>query len=545
MNKKKGRAAVLFCSFSLLLLCIRQQRVLPTVLLFAFIVANTVLYRDPTGLVLITGGLLFLYPGPHAGWLWGFDSHSPARLAKEFTRSQWPQSDVLVSFGDPSTPLLHAHVALVYRVTGLPIIPNVEPSLLSSALLPLVYVGAGISIIAVPARRFSVRNRTPTVIALLPVTLWMPMYAQKTALRRHSLSVVLFGLLVAGMYLYHETGRTTYLNIVIVAGVLTPMAHILSSVFVILTLTIATAFYLNSGDTVSQPARIAPFAGLLLLVGLTSVSWFFFQQRSGRFVIGALFNIYQTLTSYATPGNPVAVESDISYSLYRIVRTHLAKWIYAGLVGTAITVSTLLDRDSFWERFVFGYGCIIGVSAVVAWFVPSLDPYRMMTFLMMLGGWVAGVGAWKSTSLKPVPNGTATVFVLILAVLAAATVPIHAVSTEPPEYNDGVYNERFSPQVYAVSDFVGSNVDGAVVGDVAVAEVVIPIDQTSVILKPPGDSRRPIVLADWNREIYTYRSGFGKFGFLDLSDSWASTTEGRNSIYTNGEYSVYDSAAAS
>jgi hypothetical protein len=335
------------------------------------------------------------------------------------------------------------------------------------------------------------------------------------------------------------------LNIVIVAGVLTPMAHILSSVFVILTITIATAFYLNSGDNVSRPARIAPFAGLLLLVGLTSVSWFLFQQRSGRFVIGALFNIYQTLTSYATPGNPVAVESDISYSLYRIVRTHLAKWIYAGLVGTAITVSTLLDRDSFWQRFVFGYGCIIGVSAVVAWFVPSLDPYRMMTFLMMLGGWVAGVGAWKSTGLKPVPNGTATVFVLILAVLAAATVPIHAVSTEPPEYNDGVYNERFSPQVYAVSDFVGSNVDGAVVGDIAVAEVVIPIDQTPVILKPPGDSRRPIVLADWNREIYRYRSGFGRFGFLDLSDSWASTTEGRNSIYTNGEYSVYDSAAAS
>jgi len=194
------------------------------------------------------------------------------------------------------------------------------------------------------------------------------------------------------------------------------------------------------------------------------------------------------------------------------------------------------------------FGVFIGSLSVMAWLTPTIDFRRVMTFFVLSAGWLSldEVISWSECSLLPVQRVAPAVFVAILVLLSILMVPPHLVSDQPPNYQQGVLDQRFPQQLYATGGHIESHPGyGQMIGDSHVAEVVGPTVNRQMVSKPeaiiraevPSDSS--VLLQQYNNKYYSGSSQ--ELGSVSFSKKgvFESYSRKHSKVYSNGWVKIY------
>lgn len=514
----KGGISLLFISFSAAVIGLRLQQPLVIFLGLAPIVVAIVWNLSRVASVLILVFLGLLYPAPQAGYLFGYDSHSAAMIARSVQSDGWPISDVLFAWGFPGTPLLHFHAALVSTLTGLPIYPHVSPRPLVTSLLPFVYVGTVLASIAVFARAYTKRSRSckshsmTVTAAVLTVGLYLPLYDKKIAFRRHSLALALFAIAFLLFYQYVERRDRRLSGLLLVFSICLVITHHLTSVMFTVLLGIYAMLYFI---TYSRSGSNYVSKGTTIVVFVVSWGfiWYLIAGYGGELVLAAVFRTFSGI--FLT--DPLTVPREISIPFMTSWRNFYSPWLYqilpAGLITAGWFLRKKVSETDFWLSYTFMVGGFTAAFAVSMIGLVYMNSFRLILLYMVIGGWIAPFVIWDLEDTYNISGShLMRVFVLGLLLFSISMIPPHLVAdTEPTQQS--VRSERFDTSLYATAWFLHHHRDESViVGDTAVREILQPTTQLPVrtryrqIENTEVPERSYVVLRDKNRYLYWGKS---------------------------------------
>lgn len=475
---------------------------------------------------------------------YGFDTHSPIAISQEIINSGWPVN-ILYSWGDANTPLLHFHGAVTSLVTGLPLVPSPSRSVLTGTVLSIIYVITMILVAgSISHRLWSKKYR---LIGILPVLFWTPLYLQKAAFRRQSIAFALFGTLVLILYFEESFKRTVLTTLLVVSIVL---SHHVTSVLVILYLTFNKLSKLIESNKKRSLGEIS--VSLIALSGVLFVVWSLFATSELEIIVAILANSLLMTTEIQPP-------NETTFTFYTFIQSTLSRWTYQLVIGAGIAtgfVTHIKQEYTNPYKLPFLFGIFIAISSLSLWFGKFFNAYRIISFFVISCA-SAGIIGYKDVikyksikyriHVEPVLKTTA----IALLILSMVMIPVPEVS-ENNRLDEGIYDEEFSPELYAFSEFYQSNsMQKPVIADKKVMEVVTPIGQaqihtdTSAIRShqiPPD--KVALLSSTRNSVVYSGLSGGGLRSFATINMSSEDIAQFRQSndvIYQSGEYSLYSS----
>jgi len=484
--------------------------------------------RHPIPLVGLGIGLVLIYPSPDPSDLAARDVHSPVLFASRLTDGSWPFSpDLLYSWGFPDTPGLHIHLAIIHHLTNLPLQPQYENVVLAPFLVGLLYVVVTLLSVYALARRYSV---APTSLAMAPVLLWIPLYELKTAFRRQSFGIALFASLLLYVAVVARQPRNKWTRPV---SYLIPISLVIGHHFSALLSLIAIGTYRSRLK--GHLTRLAIVTGLFFSV------WFVLSGYTSFLVIAAV--------RILSPEGVVTSDT-FSYGLIYILRAHAFKWTYIFILSIpslALIIHTAVksDRNHYINRIAI-FVIILGIIAPLSWFSGILSPYRLMTFYIIAGGWLALDGPYRIVRRIRSVYGL-QVIVGVLVIISAVTVPLYLVSGGTPDRDNAELGYRYHDSVYKVAEYSKAlPSDWVVVGDKKVMETIVPTTQRGVITAPANiqngsiPQNAALLYASRNAKIYKgLAPGAGsstvKYRLRDVVYQF----ERENRIYDSRTYRVY------
>lgn len=509
LSSTRGEVSLLLISFSIAVIGLRLQRpVLLIVGLSPLIVAMFwTLSRLAAGLFL--GFLSLLYSAPQTGHLFGYDSHSAAKIAQSVQRDGWPVSDLIYAWGFPDTPLIHFHAAMVSTLTGIPVFPRVGPHLLVTSLLPFLYVGVVLVSVYALARSYSPGSRSMLLTAaVLTVGLYLPLYDKKIAFRRHSLALALFSIAILLLFVYNERRDIRYAGLfLLVTFAITATHHLTSVIFAgLLVVYVALNGLSVRRARLSQLRTRKSFALFAMVCG---VLWYVIAGYGGELVLLAAQRFVNSVLWTAS----VSVPNETTGPFVVNWRGFYAPWLYQALPAGSILAGWYLRMRSvettFWHSFTVIVGVLVAAIGVVSIPFVFVNSFRVFLFYMVVGAWIAPFSLRDLADYFGVSTDAAVrVFVVLLVILSISMIPPYLVAdTELNRHN--VRSERFDTSLYAASWFISTHGDKSyIVGDTAVREVAEPTTQLQVYTEYPqirnatvtGDSY--VVIREQNRYLY-------------------------------------------
>jgi len=455
-------------------------------------------------------------------------------------------------------------------ITNTDIFPEVQGLLLVSWLLPLLFTLVTISICFALVRIYRPGR---AVFLLLPLLLWIPFVRFHTGLRRQSLGIVYFALILLVVYLNNTRSHSsegaawkTDPRYVLIGGVgafalgLTHhVTNILVGAFMICFL-VSLGYLRYISGIRSRGILVAS-----IVIAVSLIAQLLILIRTGSSVLshaGSLTDLVvlsDVLSSIGgksggSSGGPLPY-TPITTSLYTKLSKFLSMWIYQIVLAIPIVLGILggWSQQRAAEEQVIRisqllFGLFIGSLSVVAWLTPTIDFRRVMTIFVLSAGWLSlnEVVSWSEHSPLRVQRVAPAVFVTILIVLSILMVPPHLVSNQPPNYQQGVLDQRFPQQLYATGDHIESYPGyGQMIGDSHVSEVVGTTVNRQIVSKPeaiiraevPSDSS--VLLQQYNNKYYSGSSqelGSVSFSKKDVFESYSRK---HSKVYSNGWVKIY------
>lgn len=546
-RRVKLQTSVILILFSLGLYAIRRQT--PLILGIVSIGLLYFIIRKKMFLALVLQALLFVYvySGPHLGWLYGFDTHSPAAISEWLSRpgTHWPNVNILVSWGDISTPLLHIYTVMIHLITELSILPTTQSQVLVSALLPIAFTTLSLVFAGLTIRRRERVQRSNLVLSLVPLIFWIPLYWKKTAFRRQSLGILLFAFVVFCLFRMRSSRQFRSLAVVALFA-LTVTHHLTMAVVMIFSVVLTVVPMILSKGLQNVKSDVNNLViGFPILAIVAFVSWNILYGQNASLFSGLLALLL-------SDGHSALAASGESARRWEFIQETVARWGYQTIVGVGIAagaVEMILQRRSDnWLLGIFGFGVVCGTFAGLAYFSSLFSSYRIMTFFTIAGAGLLIPNIRRITYRLPKrisPDQTTVAVVLAIVFLSALMFPVGLISGQTGYSATGEYSERFDNQIYAVTDYLsGDNI--TVIGDKVVMEILIPMAQTPVETRMdivrgerPIPDESVVVLGNRNRYTYIGLSGAGNsFQRLDMNQRYTDLIQTKNVVYDNGNYHV-------
>ncbi|WP_396611639.1 hypothetical protein ACH9L7_15800 [Haloferax sp. S1W] len=507
------------------------------------LVLISVLAKNEIALGLTAISLTILYPGPHTGYLFGRDTHDAAKIAEGIAHTQWPVESITGVAGFQLTPGVHIFSVVAHQVTGLNIYPSTKSTLLITYLFPIFLALATLMIVYLVPRKWT----TNSVITFIPTLLWVRYHDFIPTLHRTTLAMVgvsLVYFLISFRSRFLPRKRVSYSVVVFLSLSLIVISHHFSAIIVTsMVIIYSISKYLSEYNVThlglnfilnSTPIKIAGLA----LVGF--FGWYYLNLgglRYGAAIIVSLLGSSQVL----------AVETpEFTASFLTILETTYADWLYQIILATLIVLSWLQSssKDVF-DNFGLLFGVFIGGLSIVAMQTGFILFDRVLTFFVLFGGWVAlkNVNQLYSKRTKRVILTCTMVLCLFLSIIM---VPTYIISDNEPDYSNGIRNERFLSQNYAISEYLGTHSRfNGVLGDEDIFEVVAPTagltyygGYPSTVLATETPNKSVVVLAERNKHVY-YARGY-KYGSTKVIktrvDNMLEVADKKNKIYTSGDF---------
>ena len=514
-----------------------------------------VLFREDTiALICVTTSYIIVFPGPHTGYLYGRDAHDAARIATGISDQGWPIEEMIGVSGFEQTPGVHFLSVIVSRLTGLPIYPSVEHRLLATYIFPIFLTGAILVLAYLIPRRLT---KKPNV-AFLSVALWVPLFEFLPTVHRTTPALV-GGSIV--MFLSICTSVNWRFKLIIV---LSSMLAIVSHHFTAaMTIFIATLYrvslYLHPKvvaridwndiyDTVDRPPSHRENTNItfMLTIGALFFIWYLYQTEAIRFAVAITVRIAADLA--VQDAAVTEIKQGFDQSLAVQFRLFFGKFLYQFILAVPIVAgiakSRTFDQN---DPFVLAFGIFSFVWSLIVWQLGIIAFRRILNFFILFGSWKFLQNARRLTggdSLTIQSFEVYKLFVVFLLAVSLVTIPPYIVSDDEPAYSDLERNQRFSPQVYAVADYIETHgTYDSVIGDWDIWETISPTVRIPWTVGYPevvnGDipDDHIVVLTERNTELYYGEQAGVNVKLADPKVYNSSITN--NKVHTTGKFDSF------
>jgi len=463
------------------------------------LVATTAFTKRSCAFLATAAGFIFLYPAPQIGWIYRRGSHVGVNTTETIASLGWPLSSFSLGRGFPETPLLHFHGIILKSITSLNIRPGPEPEVLISWIIPLAYALTTIAVVTITARRY-ISSLDPQIeqpsfaLLMLPVLLWIPFYRTKTGFTRQSLAIVIFALSVYAIYRIYYSSSFRFMLIGVIAGIAMVSSHHLTS-FVLITLltTILSLFFFKL--KIQNRSVLELFSGLrgrlaslFLAIGALFVAWQYLFSQGGETFVSLLLGIslsagkMETLVTILLGGGAPeqATLPLVQRGMLIRFQSFFSLWIYQGLLALGVLAFLYKYRQNIdsddWSLIILLFGVMIAGLSVLSWILAIGSVERIMTFFVLVGGWLAPMGIhglFKRTSeyKRKVTAG----FVIVVAIIGLSMIPPYVMTDVQPRYDQGETDQRFPSQHYAAGMFVEKHTldTTPIIGDENIEHILI------------------------------------------------------------------------
>ncbi|QLH76869.1 hypothetical protein HZS55_05925 [Halosimplex rubrum] len=520
-------------------------------------------------LAVLAATLVFLYPGSQAGWIYRRGSHVGVHVTQQILVSGWPLPALDIARGFPETPLVHFHAIAVHLVTGLRVKPSTQPHILATWLLPLWYVSVTLLACGITVRQYKQTHALSTALPrvsylLIPVVLWIPLYNTKTGFTRQSMGIALFAIAVYVLFRLYKRASYRFVGLsLFLLFSLISAHHLTSFILNVLVAVVVAGVILQRRSRVDLPGRQLTGSTVLVLY-LTTVllflAWQFVFTEGGSLFTRLLATVVISggkLGKIVTfiLGESVQQQSAlplIKRGLFIRFQSFFGLWIYQGLLAFGcLALAVVLYRRRIltddWASISVLSGVIIGTGAALSWVTGIGGINRIMTFFVLVSGWLAPAGVSLVAKRMGESSVTPTrIFVFVMAVLGLCLVPPYVVGFGEPRYEQGETDQRFPAQYFASGEFVANHVTEStgVIGDENAEHVLI-----STAGRQAGNSPYPIVngtvppnsvllLFDYNDQLF-FGSHFstGRYA-ISMDEMVRPIQTNQSQVYTNGRVDI-------
>lgn len=528
-----------FC-LSALFFGIRFKKLWVIVPAVIFLFGMTAVTRHPAPLAAVAMGMIFLYPGPQLGHLYGRDSHSAALIAQLIQVGKWPiPADTMLAWGFSQTPLLHIHTAILGTITGLSIVPSISGQPLISQYLPLIYLSFALLLSYLIGRKVA-NTPSTAVLGVLLVLFWTPMFEFRSGFRRSTIVLPIFATVVLILAIERFSNHRRVAIVVPLCSLAIVLGHHLTAILFML----FGAGAFMAGNYKSTLGRNLQRSSVTLLV----VTGFFFLVWNVVAGYGAeplSIVVLSSLNITADVPTPVQVTNG---GIVDFLTNVAYPWLFCALIGGGLISGLYLKREVPKNRITVAitlFGVLLAPVAFVAWQTFPINYTRMLTYFVVIAAPVAVVLILEQMQEFHIQTRWVVIFFFCLLMIpAAVTVSPHIVSDSPPAYERGETSQRFSDSLYATADFADRYVYSRMVGAGNVQEVVIPLSQTQVSTGYAAVTNRSVpdgavvALQAHNSKIYKgpYGSGWAYLRLPGVKESYDSNS---HRIYSNGNMTLF------
>ncbi|WP_152419180.1 hypothetical protein [Natrinema gari] len=458
MDRLSKTAYILaFTGLTVGILCIRSQS--PMIALTILITFGIIFVRPWAGLPTTALQLVLLYPGANTGYLYGRDSVGLSAIARDISHNGWglPQQVEFV-WGDPTTPIIHFLIAVGSKVTGLRIFPSVDGDPLFTTLVPIIAVCLTLLLIGLLIRHHI--STTDIPIAILPALLWIPLFQFYTGTRRGALSIVFVTFLLFIILRIRTDGRVLFAALPLL--LVLPATHHLGMAFALLLIACL-------GATIVRIRRLTLVAGVLASL------WF--AWITTRAVFAVVFGI--SLLSLGSSGPDIIANTESSF--LDVLGPLLTQSILVLLAVLFTLVLTWEWRNGILNPVDLGlyfYSGFIGIITAIMYVGGGLAWTRAATFFVVVAGWLPIARAHQLLpSRNRLTQIASTGLICLLVLTAGIQVEPHIVSSQEPEYDNGVVDQRFHAETFAAGYWARDHATGMLVGDANTMEVTVATSQ--------------------------------------------------------------------
>jgi len=505
--------------------CIRSQS--PMIVLTISVTFGIIFVRPWAGLPTTALQLVFLYPGSNIGYLYGRDSVGLSAIARDISQNGWelPQQVEFV-WGDPTTPIIHFLIAVGSKVTSLRITPTVDGEPLFTTFVPIIAVCLTLLLVGLLIRHHT--SSTDIPIAILPALLWIPLFQFYTGARRGALSIVFVTLLLF-MIIRFRTDQRIFLAALPLLLVL-PATHHLGVIFALLLLACL-------GATI---VRIRPIA---LVVGVLASLWF--SWITTRAVFAVVFGM--SLLSPGSSGPNVVANTESTFiDMLRPLLLQSILVFFAAIFTLILIWDWRTDSLDPVDLGLYFYSSFAGVVTMSMYVSGGLSWTRAATYFVAVAGWLPIARAHQLLPPRNRLTQTALAGLICLLVLTAGVqVEPHIVSSQEPEYDRGVVDQRFRAETFAAGSWAGNYATGTLVGDANTMEVAVSTSQKEGIMAADkllnaSFSSDHIVLVAGRNEQLVMSLVDGNWHLITPNESIEATYQQNSSkVYTNGWVDAY------
>lgn len=493
---------------------------------FILLIILSLRYHSHIALFGLVTGFILLYPSPQMGWLYGRDSHRAAFGALSIIRNGWTTQSIAFA----QTPLIHIHTAIVSIITNFPIYPSTEPRPLITSYLPIIYLISTFLFITSMISRFKEEVADLTwAVYLFPVIFWIPLVKFHSGFRRQSMAILFFA---AAIYLLYNSYRTRrWACVFFVFAVATVIAHHLTIALLLIFGTILL--------TINKTRGVRNNTGILLLITVVFFCfWYIVEGLGGEIIFGVFVGIG---TETADPELTNVVEP----SLFNFYQSFLSHWLYQFIIGLCIFLGILYNdsnENTSYHTQAFLFGLFVGLISVGSFVIGlSVDYNRILSFFIISCGWIAPAGLYFFSKnyfedAAPILLRIATILVVIIGV---SMIPIHVVSSQPPDYTGGESTQRFEKLSYPAVEFVG----GYMSKDRYMATLnlwgMISVETSEQVRSEPTSlingsvqNESALVFTNWNKHLYTTK-------IANINPNMNDVNKQNEKVYSNGRVYVY------
>ena len=505
---------------------IRLQNMALVVVSFVILAYLSINYGSITAISGLTIGLILLYPSPQMGWLYGRDSHRAAFGVLEILRNGWPTK----SFAFTETPLLYFHAAVASKILKLPVYSGTTPKWLVTMYLPIFYLISTYLFIISIVRRFKEKVLDLSIsLYMLPVIMWIPLAKFHSGFRRESMAIVFFAGIAFFIYNKNFTKPKILCALIFISG--TILSHHFSPVILVLFIAVGVIVY-SGYDKIN----------LILLLTISVIVFMMWYIING---LGGPYITYVVLGVVSPDPDPNLLNT-VSPSLFRLYQLALSLGVYQLILGVLITIGFLyskIDIGKEYFKYSLAFGIVIAAVSIGAFLAIPISYDRVMSFFVIACGWIApaGIYIYARDHLRLQPILPTKAVLVLIVIIGSSMVPVHVISSNSPDYEQGEFSQQFDQSVYPAAEFAGTymNEEGYL-STLNLWSILRVETHQAVQSKPSLISNGTIppdyavVFLDWNTHLYT-----SKYGNIIPGDVLKESPNNR--VYSNGEVSIYKS----
>jgi len=528
--------------------------------------------RKPTPVIGLALLGVMLYPIPISGWIYGRDANHGIYVTQKILSEGWPIS-LPFRRTFTGTPFRSFHTGIVSSVTNLGISPSTTGRPLIPAILPMVYTSGALLFTYLIGRRLAPSFDVAAGMTVLPVILWTPLFALKSAYRRQSIGFFLFALAcgIVFYYLLSNRSRRWSFMLLIVSFAMIAAHHLTAIIFFIFLFSISTG-----EDIFNNTSNITEYSGIKTIAVIFSalfILWQLFGEFGALLTIAVFANYLSGLsietlrTLFDSGGSSTAFPYEISEPIVRRIIPFGGRWLFAIIIGIGFGILGLhiyTDRQNYetstvlWASGIGVFGILAGILSAFSWIAGTISFQRILTFGIVAAAPLSILGYSRLANNTVFSKNAgkldhSRVFitvipVVLLTLIGFQLIPGHVVFTDDPIHKYGESSERFPPQQYATAEFISDyDTSASILADPNVAGAIVREAELEVETRPmvfiSGDIPKNVtaVVTKRNEDLYFAFIVAGRNGGVRINPpNVPDVFNQKNSkIYSNQMMNVY------